>query len=253
MGKAWKKFVAVGDNHGALIDKDTARAVLKFCDHWKPDARIHLGDCFDFASLRAGINPDSDGVACDDLSEDLFQGFKFLEQFRPHVYLVGNHEDRLWRIATSHTQGVMRYAARDVIDRIEKQCKRMRCKLYLYHAENGVHHEANGKLAFAHGYSANQNAVKEHATHFASEGGSVIMGHLHRVEIQTGKRKGGTHGYSAGCLANFSAMDYAKNRLATAGWENAFAFGVWKGETANVWIARKCGPRWLLPTGVEEF
>jgi hypothetical protein len=48
-------------------------------------------------------------------------------------------------------------------------------------------------------------------------------------------------------------MDYAKNRLATAGWENAFAFGVWKGETANVWIARRCGPRWLLPTGVEEF
>ena len=54
-------------------------------------------------------------------------------------------------------------------------------------------------------------------------------------------------------MADFSKMDYAKNRLATAGWENAFAFGVYKGESVNVWIARKCGTKWLLPTGMEEF
>ena len=240
--------MAVGDNHGALIDQDTKRAALKFAEQWQPDFRIHLGDCFDFPGLRAGINPAADNIAADDLSEDLISGFTFLEKFAPDVYLLGNHEDRLWRIQESHSQGIMRYAAADVSERIRKQCNRTKTKLYRYHAETGVHREANGALAFCHGFSANQNSVKEHATHYCQAGGTVIMGHLHRVECQTGKRQGGTWGYSAGCMADISKMTYAKNRLATAGWENAWTFGVWKGETAITWLARRCGPHWLLPT-----
>jgi hypothetical protein len=248
----WKKFVAVGDNHGALGCKKTLRALIKFCDQWKPDLKIHLGDCFDFAGLRSGISSD-DSAAADDLSEDFFYGFQFLTEFEPDVYLLGNHEDRLWRIAGSHSNGMMRLAANSSIEKIEAYCKKLKTKLIPYHAETGLHSEANGNLIFLHGYSANANAVKEHATHYAAMGGSVIMGHLHRVEIQTGKRQGGSHGYSAGCMADFSKMDYAKNRLATSGWENAFAFGVFKNESVNVWIARKCGTKWILPTGMEEF
>lgn len=248
----WQKWVAVGDNHGALVDKESRRAFLKFVAHWKPDLRVHLGDCFDFAGLRSGIS-NEDSAAADDLRSDLIAGFSFLEAYAPNVYLIGNHEDRLWRIRDTHTRGVMRYAAGDVIDRIKLQCRRTKTKLFKYHAENGVYRVADGHLAFAHGFTANQNSVKEHATHFAKSGGTLIMGHLHRVEVQTGKRQGGTWGYCIGCLADFSQMDYAKNRLATAAWENAWAFGVYRGTTAITWLARKCGPHWILPTGMEEF
>ena len=250
--RIWRKWVAVGDNHGALIDKESRRAFLKVCDHWKPDLRGHVGDCFDFPGLRQGIS-NEDSAAADDLSEDLVFGFSFLEAYAPHVYLLGNHEDRLWRIRDSHSNGAMRFAAGEVIERIERHCRKRKCKLYDYHAETGVHRVADGKLAFAHGYSANQNSVKEHATHYAKTGGTIIMGHLHRVEVQTGRRQGGTWGYSIGCLADFDQMRYAKNRLATAAWENAWAFGVYKGETAITWLARRCGPHWILPTGMEEF
>ena len=252
MKRTWKKWVAVGDNHGAMVDDASRRAFLKFVDHWKPDLKVHIGDNFDLPGLRMGISSE-DSAAADDLSEDLFAGFNFMEQFSPHVYMIGNHEDRLWRIAETHSRGVMRYAAQDVIERIKKQCRRLKIKLYEYNAETGVHRVAEGKLAFAHGYSANMNSVKQHATHFARSGGTVIMGHLHRVEVQTGQRQGGTWGYSIGCLANYSEMRYAKHRLATASWENAWAFGVWKGERVVTWLARKCGRHWILPTGLEEF
>jgi len=250
--RGWKKWVAVGDNHGAMIDKGARLAFLKFVDHYKPDLKIHVGDNFDFAGLRMGIS-NEDSAAADDLTEDLVQGFCFLESYAPDVYLLGNHEDRLWRIRESHSNGAMRFAAAEVIERIEKQCRRTKTKLYEYHAETGVHRVADGQLAFTHGYSANMNAVKEAATHYAAPGGTIIMGHLHRVEVQTGRRQGGTHGYSIGCLADFSRMRYAKNRLATAAWENAWAFGVYKGATSITWLARRCGPHWLLPTGLEEF
>ena len=253
MGKRnWKKWVACGDNHGALIDEQSRRAFLKFVDHWQPDLRVHVGDCFDFAGLRIGIG-NEDSAAADDLRTDLLAGFSFLEAYAPHVYLVGNHEDRLWRIRETHTNGAMRYAARDGIDRLRLQCRRTKTKLIPYHAEKGIHRVANGRLAFMHGYTANQNAVKEAATHYATERGTVIMGHLHRVEVQTGKRQGGTWGYSIGCMADFSKMTYAKNRLATSAWENAWAFGVYKGETPLTWLARRCGANWILPTGMEEF
>ena len=250
----WKKWIAFGDNHGILTDKDSTRALQKFIADYKPDDVIHVGDCFDLPSLRAGISRD-DSAACEDLERDLFQGFQFLEKVRPTAYLLGNHEHRLWRVAESHSSGIVRMAAEGVIDRIEKHCKKHKITLVPYHYDRGVYRIADDALTFVHGYTANQNSVSQHATHFASgvKGSAVVMGHLHRLEFASGKRHSGTTAWSIGCMADFSKMDYASHRLATAAWQTAWAFGVYRGQQFTIWTAKRVGNKWLLPTGVEEF
>jgi hypothetical protein len=236
--------------------RDSRRALLRFIEHWKPDIRIHVGDAFDLPGLRRGVSSE-DSEAFDDLESDILRGCLFLEETAPHVLLLGNHDHRLVRLRESHSKPLVRFAAQGLYERIEKQCRHTKTKILPYHYHDGVYRLADGHLSFVHGYNAGINAVSLTATHFAlgseNHPSSVIMGHLHRVEKIMGKRWGGVRGYSIGCLADFSRMDYAAHRLATAGWENAFAYGVCKGPSHQVWVATKTGSKWLLPTGLEEL
>lgn len=255
--RGWRKWAACGDNHGNLVDPKARAAFLKFLDAWKPDDLVHVGDCFDLPGLRAGIRSE-DSAACDDLTDDLVAGFTFLERMFDRsakgAYLLGNHEHRLCRIAESHSNGVMRLAAQEMLARINKQARRTKTPVKPYHHQHGVHHLADGALAFVHGYSANQASVAQHATHYGrGQGGAVIMGHLHRIEQQRGKRAAGTVGYSIGCLADFEKMSYASHRMATAAWGHAWAFGVHRGRAHTVWLATETAGKWLLPSGLEEF
>ena len=253
MKTSWQKWVAFGDNHGWLGDRSAQDALVRFLDRWKPQHRIHVGDAFDFGALRRGISC-NESQAYDDLEDDLLQGFSFLEKVRPTVLLLGNHDHRVFNTASNHANGVVRMAAREVCDRIKKTCKRYKTKLIPYHYDKGVYRLAAGRLGFVHGYTANMNSVGGHASHFGEgHGSAIIMGHLHRIEMQSGKRHSGTVGYSIGCLCDYAAMDYAAHRLATAQWKHGFAFGVVKGGAYQVWVAQKMGSQWVLPTGVEEL
>ena len=253
MARGWEKWVAFGDNHGNLVCRNSRDALLKFIKHWKPKHRIHVGDCFDFAALRRGVGVE-DSEAYDDLESDLVAGFLFWEATKPTALLLGNHDARLWNVAKSSASQLKRIAANDLIKRIEKQARRTKTKLLPYHYDKGVYRLAQGRLAFVHGYTANMNSVSQQATHFGEgKGGGVVMGHLHRVEMQNGKRHAGTRGWSIGCMADFSQMAYCSHRLATAQWQNAFAFGVVKGNQFITWVATRTGDKWILPTGVEEF
>ena len=50
------RVVVMGDNHGNHADPDTLKAVLAFCKDFKPHHRVHLGDNWDFAALRKGVD-----------------------------------------------------------------------------------------------------------------------------------------------------------------------------------------------------
>ena len=49
------RFVAFGDNHGDMADHEATDALCEFIKDYKPTVRVHLGDCFDFRSLRRGV------------------------------------------------------------------------------------------------------------------------------------------------------------------------------------------------------
>ena len=86
------RFVAFGDNHGDMADDNAVEALVEFIKDYKPTVRVHLGDCFDFRSLRRGVGNDAEGA--ESLIADIEAGEDFLERTKPTVYLMGNHEHR---------------------------------------------------------------------------------------------------------------------------------------------------------------
>jgi len=232
-----------------MNDRDSVSALHKHIAEFKPDHRICLGDNFDFRSLRAGIrNTESD--AYDSLISDLTQGYMMIDKLRPSVYLMGNHEHRLYRSAEDHSSGLVRQYAAEGVEKLEKHLKKTGCKVYPYHYEKGVH--TINRVSFVHGYTANQHSVKQHAEIYAPMGGAVVMGHLHRIEAVTAVRHGGAKGYSGGCLADIPRLSYAMHRTATRRWDNGWLFGIIGKKGFKVWQAEKVDGQWILPSKISN-
>lgn len=87
-----KKYVVATDNHGDQVDPETERALNSFLKDFKPEIRIHAGDCFDFRNFRKGA---SDDEKAHSLSDDWEAGSQFMRNFfdggKQNVYLRGNH------------------------------------------------------------------------------------------------------------------------------------------------------------------
>lgn len=246
----FQKFVCIGDNHGDCGCRETENAAHRLIKQFEPDAIVHLGDAFDFRALRAGMS-NEDGDAFEDLQADINAGFGFLERLfsnkaKNKVYLLGNHEHRLWRVAQSHPRGLMRHAAKSEIERIERFCKAAGVELIPYHYKLGVFRI--GVATFLHGYSANLRAAAEHAQTYGIDGGCVVMGHLHRFDTQFAKRVGGCVGHAIGASGDIAEhFAYAHHRLATHQWEQGFGYGVANNAGARLWDARKIAGKWITP------
>ena len=194
-----------------MASKEAIVALEKHIKDFKPDHRICLGDMFDFRALRKGIGRE-ESDAYSDLVTDTTAAYGWLERLKPTVFLNGNHEYRL------------------------------------YHYQQGVH--TIGKVAFIHGYSASQAAVKQSAEVYSPSGGATVMGHLHRIEAVHAVRHGGAQGYSGGCLASIPALTYASLRHATMRWANGWLYGLIstrKGGGFKIWQAEKVDGVWIHP------
>lgn len=87
-----KRFVAVADTHGDMIDPQTEEAIYAFCADFKPTVRIHMGDAFDFRCLRRKATDEerAEGLEADwEAGERLLR--RFFEGGTENYYLRGNH------------------------------------------------------------------------------------------------------------------------------------------------------------------
>jgi len=238
--------VAFGDAHGDMASKESIEALQRHIKDLKPDHRICLGDMFDLRSLRKGVS-NQDSEHYDTLVSDLTMGYNMLEKLRPTVFLNGNHEYRLYRVAQEASNGIVRQYATEGVEKLETYLRKMGCKVYPYHYQQGVH--TIGKVAFIHGYCASQAAVKQSAEVYSPPGGATVMGHLHRIEAVHAVRHGGAQGYSGGCLASIPALTYASLRHATMRWANGWLYGLISKRTGNfkIWQAEKVDGVWIHP------
>ena len=86
--------MAIGCSHGNRANQDALAAVLIFRERFQPDEVIHLGDAYDLASLRSGsLRDPQDSDQADDYLDDIQEGAKFLDDLRPTVFTIGNHDD----------------------------------------------------------------------------------------------------------------------------------------------------------------
>jgi predicted phosphodiesterase len=218
--KGWKKFMAVSCSHGHLADAKATRAALEFKKRWKPDLTLHLGDAIDLAALRAGAmrNPDA-GDRAANISEDFRAGLNFLRLLEPQVFLVGNHEFRLYEHQYS-PNAIVSHCATSALAELHQHLKDLRCQRIDYDIERGWK-DVGGTL-FGHGFMYSAQAVRDHVESLRKP---IVIGHLHRVDRQSGRSIGAPVGWTIGCLANIGAMGYARRNRSTLAWQHGIAWG----------------------------
>jgi len=118
--------MAIGCSHGNRANQDALAAVLLFRERFQPDEVIHLGDAYDLASLRSGsLRDPQDSDQADDYLDDIQEGAKFLDELRPTVFTMGNHDERANKYLNHHN-AVVRGFAEAIWERmlkpIEKHC-----------------------------------------------------------------------------------------------------------------------------------
>lgn len=219
--RACKKAMFVGCSHGSHINWDAAKWALDFAKDFKPHIRVHLGDAFDAEAFRAGASGTSDEAAS--VEDDINAGFKFLNDYRPHVLFMGNHEDRLFRMR-DHYNGIIRDDCRRITSQITNWSEKTRCEIVQY-AGIVDHYSWRlfGDTLAGHGIMFGDNCTRDHVE--LLRGMPVIHAHDHKAKMQAGRCIGAPMGYSVGTLANIPAMGYAKTRRQTASWSGGIVFG----------------------------
>lgn len=236
----WERIIAVGCSHGGLANQQVLNAVLGFMDKWRPVHRIHLGDAYDTAAFRTGARPNSgDADEATPIKPDIISGQKFLNDFRPTAYLLGNHEHRLVRLA-GHYNAVISTCAEAVLKDCLAPAKKHKAKIFDYNILTGWYEL--GGFKFGHGYMYGENYLRDSAETF----GNCVVAHAHRAGMAKGRRSDNATAYGVGTLADIPAMDYAGQRRSTLAWSHGFVWGEVFGDRAQLYLCE-----W--PQGTTDF
>lgn len=232
--------MAVGCSHGILSDPVALKAVLKFKAAWKPHFTAHLGDCFDTtAFMKEGRAAESGGAK--PIEPDMDRGAQFLEDYKPDLFMCGNHEDRLWKLCRDKNE-LIAYAAGQLVTKITMLCDRMKCKVLPWEYKQGFR---LGNYILCHGTIFSEFAPRD----MAEVNGNVIFAHAHRAGMATARRRDGVMGICVGHLMDPALAEYAKPRKSTYAWSQGFCWGYYNDETVIPWlhIQPQGQTEWVLP------
>ena len=240
------RVVVMGDNHGNHADPETLKAILAFCKEWRPHHRVHLGDNFDLAALRKGVKAGDKEASAAALKEDIEAGCRWVEQYQPTHFLMGNHEHRI-RDAMHNTDSITQLEAlKDVDATMRRVLRRSGAKVVReYTVEDGF--IDIGPVTFTHGFFHGNDAILKMAHRFNSgPGRAVVMGHLHRAEQHNLERRGGGAVWICGCACDLR-LQYAERRPSTLRWQNSFMAFVIRGEDYIGRQAHRFAGKWVMP------
>lgn len=216
-----RRLVALGDNHGDERDAKACRRALEFVKEFKPDLRIHLGDAWDFRWLRKSASKDEQEGR---ITDDLNAGVEFVTAFKPHVFCVGNHDQRVYDRSETAV-GFMSTLCLHVIEKMEACLDG--AKIIKPYGKRNLF--AQDDWLFGHGWGAGINAVRDHAQRY----GNIIIGHLHRCERLQAARYQPAIGMCAGALAKID-LGYNRSQLNTLAQSQGLVYG------------EKRGGRWIM-------
>lgn len=213
-----KRFIVCSDIHGDMRDEEACASLIEFTNDFNPDIRVIAGDLFDFRNLRKGANDDEKAASLvDDWEAGTDFGNKFFKGGRENVFMLGNHDTRLWDFSRSAT-GILRDFAYDGISKMQGYAKRWNSKLLPYDSAKGIYHI--GYLKVVHGYFAGANATQQHARVY----GNVIHGHTHDIAVCAIPSLEPKEARSIGCLCK-KDMDYCNAKTAKLRWSHGWAYG----------------------------
>lgn len=232
-----KRWIAVFDNHGDMQDDSAVELMFDFMKGWKPDYRIHGGDCFDVRRWRLKA---SDVERRESMNDDVECGLQFLARFQPTHFLRGNHDERIWDRSKSDDAEQSDYA-KVILQKIDKVLPRG-CVMFPYDKRRGVCDI--GKLRVIHGYSSGVHAAKIAAQVY----GACLMGHVHYIDHASVPGLQLDIGRACGCLCQLD-QEYNRAQIQTLRQQHGFAYGVIDDNGFyQMFQAHPVGDTWYLPT-----
>ena len=243
-----KSFVFASDLHGDQQDPHAVAKLYDFCEIFKPQVKVFGGDLFDFRNIRSNAGAGEKGAS---MAADVEAGLEFLKRFKPNVWLLGNHDKRLWDVAEYDRFGIVQDYAKQGIKDIVARCRVIKCKIIPYAADKGFFDL--GKVRMLHGYTSGLYATKKHAEIYSPEGGIVLHGHTHTVQHFVIQRANGGQGRAVGCLANLD-MGYNKAQPARIAHGHGFAYGYADAKGFEVYQAKPTkGDKWRIIEKTREI
>lgn len=242
-----KRFQIVSDIHGSLADERATEASLAFAREFKPEIRVIAGDLWDFAAIRTGASEDERSKS---MREDFEIGAKYADRFfkggKTNVLMLGNHDDRVYKLAES-SDGVKRDLGQKMVRDIKYVARRNKAKLIPYDSRFGVFRM--GHLVVIHGFHAGQRACAEHAKCYDN----VVFGHVHSIDAQQIPGLKQKEARSIGCLCDLNP-DYMQTKTGKLRWAHGWAFGfVHDDGTYSLFQVRGIDGKFYAPTGFKAF
>jgi predicted phosphodiesterase len=239
-----------------LVCEETQDALASFIGRWKPQLRIHTGDCFDFGAWRRGATPDEQEEG---ITDDLKHGNYFLRKvLKPTIFMQGNHDIRAEEQMLSRN-GDRRDNAMRAVQSYTDTLAEIGCKEFHRYSvkgkdSEGVNRFRVGKLTGTHGFKAGVAATRETARTLGRPGDVVIHGHTHDFSLCTIEHlEAAIVGVSAMCCMDINKADYALRRLATTKWCNGWLHGVIDEKTGDckVWTAHRFQGKFICSTAYD--
>ena len=241
---SYKKFVVCSDFHGDKHDRKAVSAFYQFVKHWKPNIKIFAGDLWDFRPIRKGAEKEEKREI---MGDDLFEGENFLDEFQPHYFLRGNHDERLWDLREIE-DGVIGDFAREGCKSLENKIEKMKCRMLPYNKRYGI--LKIGHLKILHGYCTGVYSSRKHAQIY----GSCLYGHTHAIDEHAIEGQERRVARNIGCLCDLD-MEYARAKPGAMRWAHGWAYGVIYERSGlyYVWQAENIGGRYIVPSDLKEI
>lgn len=238
MPESYKRWMAVSDSHGDMIDPEAKAAALAFKKWFKPQIRFHLGDWCDLRALRAGA---SDDERRESIEDDLKCGLDFVcGDYDATDLLDGNHDWRLVRAAKQTGNGLLSSYAQEKLDKIKHKLGNRN------HLPYGKRYGVLrlGNLLAVHGYNSGLTAARLAAQAY----GNVLIGHVHAIDLFSMPSLEPREGRSIGCLCNLD-LDYNLGHINALRQSHGFAYGFyWPDGRYLAWQARGLQGTWVFPS-----
>lgn len=234
------KFIFASDLHGSEQNKEAVSKLLEFTKTFKPDIKIFGGDLFDFKALRRGASEEDRSCS---MAQDVNMGISFLKQWRPNIFLNGNHDRPRLELLASSRDAVKADLAERLISDIDGEIESIKCKQYPYDKKRGIYQL--GQLKMLHGYAHGIGATRKHGLVY----GSCLHGHTHHVECVYIERHEKTVARSCGALCA-TEMPYNSAQIGTLRQNNGWAYGLVNKATGEFYVCQSelVSGQWIMPT-----
>lgn len=218
------KIIVASDLHGPEQCADTVQALFSFTDAFKPDKKIFLGDLFDLTPLMGKASQYEKERS---IEQDISIGIEFLNRWKPDVYLLGNHCQRLLDAYEKPGNEMLKDLIRRYINMIDDCCEANMIKL-IPHNKNQCYTFSG--VDYIHGFAHNKYAANKHSQHYENP---TCAGHVHKFQSYPSERAGQKGlNWTIGCLCKES-LSYDRKMLGTISHESGFAYGIY--DEAEKW------------------